>query len=98
LYSGGKKFVIRPENFKDDEDYEVYFDRVYEDYKQRTLQEASTPHLEDYADVFYWPYESLLKVNTEVCSRCLSVVYSSPLLGLMILTRLVVPRSVLLPL
>jgi hypothetical protein len=68
-YMGGKRFVFRPENFKDDEeDYEIYRQRVHADYKQRTLQMASGAHLEDYEDVFYWPYEALYKVDTEVSS------------------------------
>jgi len=67
-YAYGRKLLLRAENFKEDEeDEQEYFDRVYSDYKHRSMQ--TTVHEIDYADVLYWPYEWLLKVGTEYYFR-----------------------------
>jgi hypothetical protein len=65
VYLQGKKILLRPENFEEDEeDDDTYFERIHSDFKRRNLQ--SVVYEEDYEDVPYWPYEWLLKVDTEV--------------------------------
>jgi hypothetical protein len=64
----GRRLVLRKENFeRDEESEEDYFNRIYSNYKHRSLQ--ATVHQEDYADIEYWPYEWMLKVNTEYYFR-----------------------------
>lgn len=63
----GRKLLLRKENFVDDEeDEQEYFDRIYSDFKHRSMQEV---HEVDYDDVMWWPYEWLLKVGTEYYFR-----------------------------
>lgn len=67
-YSGGKKFIVRAENFEeDDEDEHEYFERIYSEFKQRNLQ--SVVHEENYDDIPWFPYEWLIKVGTEYYYR-----------------------------
>lgn len=69
VYLQGKKIILRPENFEEEEeDDDSYFERIHSEFKGRNLQ--SVVHEEDYEDVPYWPYEWLLKVDTEVSRRC----------------------------
>jgi hypothetical protein len=65
VYLQGKKIILRPENFEEEEeDDDTYFERIHSEFKGRNLQ--SVVYEEDYEDVPYWPYEWLLKVDTEV--------------------------------
>jgi len=67
-YVDGRKVILRKENFDEDgEDEDVYFQRLYNDYKHRSMQEVI--HEIDYEDVEYWPYEWMLKVGTEYYYR-----------------------------
>jgi hypothetical protein len=75
-YVQGKKIILRPENFvEEEEDDEVYFERIHSEFKSRNLQ--SVVHEEDYEDVRYWPYEWLLKVDTEVSRSRLLCLYAA---------------------
>jgi Eukaryotic-type carbonic anhydrase len=73
----GRRVLLRPENFvKSDEDDQQYFDRIYGDFKHREAQEAKTSngtrtiiHDLDYEDVPFWPYEWIVKVETEYYFR-----------------------------
>lgn len=56
---------LDPENFRPKEDDEEYFQKIYSDFEQRKLI-STAPHAVDYADVFYWPYEWMVAVQTEV--------------------------------
>lgn len=66
-YSGGKKYVLRPENFdEEEEDEEEYFQKMFTEYQERNLQ---TVHEDDYADIEWSVYEWLIKVGTEYYYR-----------------------------
>jgi len=60
--------VVRKENFieKGLKDEHAYFKTIHHEFQRRELQ---TPIEEDYEDVFWWPYEWLLKVGTEYYYR-----------------------------
>jgi hypothetical protein len=64
----GREIIVRAENFEakgmDDED--AYFEEMHDAY-QRRMQ--ATPGQENYDDVYWWPYEWLLKVGTEYYFR-----------------------------
>lgn len=65
-YSHGKKFLLGPENFEEDEfDENEYIEKIKA--SRRSLQTG--PHLEDYEDVEWNPYEWLIKVGTEYYFR-----------------------------
>lgn len=65
VYLQGKKIILRPENFEEEEeDDDEYFERIHSDYRRRAQEVVI--HEEDYEDVSYWPYEWMLKVDTEV--------------------------------
>lgn len=49
------------------EDEDAYVNRIYQEYKQRSLQNVI--YQEDYANVPYFPYEWLFKVETEYYFR-----------------------------
>jgi hypothetical protein len=63
-----QKLIVRKENFggKGEKDEDAYHQELYEAYKQRELQ---TTLVENYSDVFWWPYEWLFKVGTEYYFR-----------------------------
>jgi hypothetical protein len=67
-YVEGRKVIIREENFEpkvqDGED--AYFEEIHSSYQRRAQAE---PIDENYDDVFYWPFEWLLKVQTEYYFR-----------------------------
>ena len=65
----GEKRVLHPENLEESEEEHDFFNRVYEEYKERKVQESLTVHDEDYADVNYQPYEWLIEVGTEYYYR-----------------------------
>jgi len=68
VYSGARKFLLRPENFEEhDEDEDEYFERIYSDHQRRNLQREI--HEEDYANLEWFPYEWLIKVGTEYYYR-----------------------------
>jgi hypothetical protein len=64
----GRPIIVRKENFEakglDDED--AYFEEIHGAFQRRKLQ---SPIKENYDDVFWWPYEWLLKVGTEYYFR-----------------------------
>jgi hypothetical protein len=64
----GREIILQAENFEakgmDDED--AYFEEMHDAY-QRRMQ--ATPGQENYDDVYWWPYEWLLKVGTEYYFR-----------------------------
>jgi Eukaryotic-type carbonic anhydrase len=65
-----KRFLLREENFREStEGDQEYFDRVYADFKHREMQAADALFELDYEDVPYWPYEWLVKVETEYYFR-----------------------------
>ena len=67
-YSMGKKFLLRVENFEDDDvDEHEYFEQLYSDFKERNLQKVV--HEENYGDIPWFPYEWLIKVGTEYYYR-----------------------------
>jgi hypothetical protein len=73
VYLQGKKIILRPENFEEEEeDDDSYFERIHSEFKGRNLQ--SVVYEEDYEDVPYWPYEWLLKVDTEVSQAAPTVI------------------------
>jgi hypothetical protein len=63
-----RKVVVRAENFepKGQKDEDAYFEEIHNAFQRRQLQ---TSYKENYADVFWWPYEWLLKVGTEYYFR-----------------------------
>jgi len=68
MYSEGRKHVLGPENFdEEEEDEQEYFDRIYADHKRRNLVEGV--HEENYDDIEWYPYEWMLKVGTEYYYR-----------------------------
>lgn len=68
FYSSGRKYVLGPENFEeDDEDEQEYFDRNYAEHKRRSLIEGV--YEENYDDIEWFPYEWLWKVETEYYFR-----------------------------
>ena len=71
-YFEGKKYVIREENFErkehDQEQVAADFDEMLRDYNRRKLLEVN-PLSVNYDDVYYWPYEWLVKVGTEYYFR-----------------------------
>jgi hypothetical protein len=67
-YVNNRRIVLREENFRESEESdEDFFARVYTDYKHREAQ--ADIHDIDYDDVPYWPYEWLVKVETEYYFR-----------------------------
>jgi hypothetical protein len=65
----GRKYVLGPENFEeDDEDEQEFFDRYYAEHKGRYLIEGAV-HEENYDDIEWYPYEWLWKVETEYYFR-----------------------------
>lgn len=67
-YVNGRRILLRKENFREStESDQEYFDRIYKDFKHRQTQVVV--HDIDYADVPYWPYEWLVKVETEYYFR-----------------------------
>jgi hypothetical protein len=85
FYSGGRKYLIRPGNYDvENEEDKAHLERIHAEAQMRKLQTNSTTHAEDYADVFYWPYESFYKVDTEVCNVFLhetGAIFHSRLIG-----------------
>jgi Eukaryotic-type carbonic anhydrase len=64
----GKKYLLREENFEEEEeDEQVYFERIYAEHKRRSLVVGA--HMENYEDIEWAPYEWLLKVGTEYYYR-----------------------------
>ncbi|KAL3909150.1 MAG: hypothetical protein SGILL_008201 [Bacillariaceae sp.] len=63
-----RKLIVREENFggKGEKDEDAYFEEIHSAFQRRELQE---PLKENYADVYWWPYEWLLKVGTEYYFR-----------------------------
>jgi hypothetical protein len=63
-----RELIVREENFveKGLKDEDAYFKEIHGAYQRRELQ---TPVKENYDDVFWWPYEWLLKVGTEYYYR-----------------------------
>ncbi|KAG7370840.1 Eukaryotic-type carbonic anhydrase [Nitzschia inconspicua] len=63
-----QKLIIREENFspKGEKDEEAYFEELHSAFQRRELQ---IPIQENYEDVYWWPYEWLLKVGTEYYFR-----------------------------
>ena len=63
-----RELIVREENFveKGLKDEDAYFKEIHGAYQRRELQ---TPVKENYEDVFWWPYEWLLKVGTEYYYR-----------------------------
>jgi Eukaryotic-type carbonic anhydrase len=63
-----RKLIVRKENFtpKGEKDEDAYFEEIHSAFQQRQLQE---PIKENYEDVYWWPYEWLLKVGTEYYFR-----------------------------
>lgn len=66
--STGRKMIVRSENFgeKGNKDEDAYFAEMHTEFQRRQLQ---TPMMENYDDVYWWPYEWLLKVGTEYYFR-----------------------------
>jgi hypothetical protein len=68
---GGRKIIVREENFEpkglDDED--AYFEELYSDYHRRMQMQTDHLATENYDNVFWWPYEWLLKAGTEYYFR-----------------------------
>lgn len=69
MYSKGKRFLLRQENFEDDEDWHADFAERYSDFQRRELQNQNIVHDVDYDDVHYRPYEWMIKVGTEYYYR-----------------------------
>ena len=69
-YVEGQKFIVREENFeaKGQDDEDAYFEEIHSAYNRRRAQ-ATLNAEENYENVFYWPYEWLLKVGTEYYFR-----------------------------
>jgi len=68
----GRKILLRKENFEDEEDEQEHFDRIYSGFKQREARHRKmqdSQHDVDYEDVEWWPYEWLVKVETEYYFR-----------------------------
>ena len=63
----GKQFVLGKENFDADEDEQKFFDQIHKDFRRRSLQRRV--HAEDYEDIGWFPYEWMLKVDTEYYFR-----------------------------
>jgi hypothetical protein len=63
-----RKLIVREENFggKGEKDEDAYFEEIHSAFQHRQLQ---IPLQENYDDVFWWPYEWLLKVGTEYYFR-----------------------------
>lgn len=66
--ASGRKVIVRAENFREkgSSDEEAYFKEIHGAFQRRELQ---TSIQENYEDVFWWPYEWLLKVGTEYYFR-----------------------------
>lgn len=66
--SMNRKLIVREENFtpKDQKDEDAYFEEIHSAFQHRELQ---IPLAENYDDVYWWPYEWLLKVGTEYYFR-----------------------------
>jgi hypothetical protein len=65
----GRKVVLREENYEPhgtEEDQQKYFDKIFSAHQRR---QEETPIIENYDDVFWWPYEWLLKVGSEYYFR-----------------------------
>ena len=70
FYANGKRFLVRKENFEEnEEDEQVYFDRIYAEHKQRSLQQLAAVHEENYADITWFPYDWNVRVQTEYYFR-----------------------------
>jgi len=65
----GRKIIVREENFEEKglDNEEEYFDDLYSDYHRR--MQTDNLATENYDNVFWWPYEWLLKVGTEYYFR-----------------------------
>jgi hypothetical protein len=63
-----RKLIVREENFspKGEKDEDAYFEEIHSAFQRRELQ---VPIMENYEDVYWWPYEWLLKVGTEYYFR-----------------------------
>ncbi|KAL3916149.1 MAG: hypothetical protein SGILL_005311 [Bacillariaceae sp.] len=63
-----RKLIVREENFggKGEKDEDAYFEEIHSAFQHRELQ---IPLKENYDDVYWWPYEWLLKVGTEYYFR-----------------------------
>eukprot|EP00751_Fragilariopsis_kerguelensis_P000500 CAMPEP_0170807906 /NCGR_PEP_ID=MMETSP0733-20121128/33063_1 /TAXON_ID=186038 /ORGANISM="Fragilariopsis kerguelensis, Strain L26-C5" /LENGTH=983 /DNA_ID=CAMNT_0011163205 /DNA_START=740 /DNA_END=3691 /DNA_ORIENTATION=- len=63
-----RELIVRKENFveKGLKDEDAYFQELHSAYQRRELQSSVE---ENYEDVFWWPYEWLLKVGTEYYYR-----------------------------
>jgi len=63
-----RTLIVRKENFepKGLKDEDAYFQELHSAFLQRELQ---TAYKENYEDVYWWPYEWLLKVGTEYYFR-----------------------------
>jgi hypothetical protein len=67
---GGRRVIVREENFEkkgSKEENEGHFYEMYDQFQRRA--QAGTRGVENYDDVLYWPYEWLLKVGTEYYFR-----------------------------
>jgi len=66
----GRRVLLREENFGEphgtEEEQQEYFDEIYSAHQRR---EEEIPIVENYDDIFWWPYEWLLKVGTEYYFR-----------------------------
>jgi hypothetical protein len=67
---GGRRVIVREENFEEKgsiEEAEGHFYEMYDQFQRRA--QVGTTGVENYEDVFYWPYEWLLKAGTEYYFR-----------------------------
>ena len=66
-----RKLIVREENYgpKDAKDEDAYFEELHSAFQQRELRELQEAFKENYDDVYWWPYEWLLKVGTEYYFR-----------------------------
>jgi hypothetical protein len=64
----GRQVKVDPENFRPKEDDKTYFQKIRSDFEVRKVATVDVQHSVDYADVFYWPYEWMVAVQTEVRS------------------------------
>jgi hypothetical protein len=63
-----RKLIVREENYgpKGEKDEVAYFEELHSAFQRRELQSS---YKENYDDVYWWPYEWLLKVGTEYYFR-----------------------------
>eukprot|EP00529_Nitzschia_sp_RCC80_P003057 CAMPEP_0113452454 /NCGR_PEP_ID=MMETSP0014_2-20120614/6854_1 /TAXON_ID=2857 /ORGANISM="Nitzschia sp." /LENGTH=1126 /DNA_ID=CAMNT_0000343825 /DNA_START=1476 /DNA_END=4856 /DNA_ORIENTATION=- /assembly_acc=CAM_ASM_000159 len=67
--STGRKLIVRAENFEPKTTVEEDMAKFHEMYDGHVRRELQTSVAENYDDVYWWPYEWLLKVGTEYYFR-----------------------------